>query len=117
MAMARDSVIYQRTHEGREEIRCKSHGLTQSERLVLIMVDGATSYRDLRAKLPDLGEERFNRALAKLEKNELILEVLLPLEEPPRDEIERSVIDRFLEQDPLDPLTVLMVNPDDDDED
>lgn len=115
--MPPDTVIYQRTHAGREEIRNKSNGLTQSERLVLIMIDGVTPYRDLKVKLPVLSSERFDRALAKLEKSELILEVLLPAAGQPCDEIEKSLIDRYLQQDPLDPLTILALHPEEEDED
>lgn len=115
--MPLDSAIYQRTDTGRQEIQNKTHGLTQSERLVLIMVDGVTTYADLRSRLPVLTRERFDRALAKLEKGELVVEVLLPVPGQARDEIDKSVIDRFLQQDPLDPLTVLMLGPEDLDED
>jgi hypothetical protein len=114
--MLEPSVIFQRTNAGREEIKQKSHGLTQSERLVLIMVDGVTPYRDLRAKLPVLTEERFNRALIKLQKKELVLEVMLEPDVAMPDEIEKTVIDRFLQQDPQDPLTILLLDTDEYDE-
>ena len=58
-----DMVIFQRTDLGRAEIRDKRHGLTQSERLVLIIVDGVSSYAQLRVKLKSLVKERFDRAL------------------------------------------------------
>lgn len=115
--MPLDSAIFQRTDSGRQEIQNKTHGLTQSERLVLIMVDGVTPCKALRTRLPVLNQDRFDRALASLEKNSLIAEVLLPLGDRPTEELDKSVIDRFLQQDPLDPLTVLAVHPEDLDDD
>lgn len=105
------NIIFQRTQSGRDEIYNKSHGLTQSERLVLIMIDGVTSYQGVRAKLPVLAEDRFNRALLTLQKKELILEVFMPLEGQAPDDLESTVIDRFLQQDPLDPLTIIFADP------
>jgi hypothetical protein len=111
--MTDPAIIFQRTHTGREEIHKKSHGLTQSERLVLIMVDGVSSYKEIRAKLPVLTDERFDRALHKLQVKELVLEVFMPLDGQPPEELERTVIDRFLQQDPMDPVTVILRDPED----
>lgn len=104
--MLPDTAIYLRTYAGRQEILNKTRALTQSERLVLIMVDGVAPYRELRAKLPVLSEQRFERAVAKLVKSELISEVLLPVPGQARDEIDASLVDRFLQQDPMDPFTL-----------
>jgi hypothetical protein len=112
-SMFDSSAIFQRSHTGREEIHQKSHGLTQSERLVLIMIDGVSTYQQLRGKLPVLSDERFERALQKLHKKELALEVLMPLDDQAPEELERTVIDRFLQQDPLDPLTIIVRDPED----
>ncbi|KRB94157.1 hypothetical protein ASE07_01080 [Noviherbaspirillum sp. Root189] len=101
-------MIFQRTHTGREEIHEKRHGLTQSERLVLIMVDGVTTYSDVRKKLPVLRDERFARAFNTLIKKELIVEVFMPVADQSPEAVERSVIDRFLQQDPLDPVTIII---------
>lgn len=106
------SLIFQRTQTGRDEIQQKSHGLTQSERLVLIMVDGASATDAVRSKLPVLTDERFYRALGNLQKKDLITEVLLPLEGQAADELEPTIIDRFLQQDPLDPVTIILLDPD-----
>lgn len=111
--MTDPATIFQRTHSGREEIHQKSHGLTQSERLVLIMVDGVSSYKEVRAKLPVLTDDRFDRALQKLQAKELVLEVFMPLDGQAPDELERTVIDRFLQQDPMDPVTVILRDPED----
>lgn len=105
------SIIFQRTQAGRDEIQQKSHGLTQSERLVLIMVDGASTYQQVRSKLPVLADERFERAVRNLQKKELILEVFLPIAGQEPEELERTVIDRFLQQDPLDPVTIMLRDP------
>lgn len=107
------SVIFQRTHEGRAEIKQKSHGLTQSERLVLIMVDGVSTYQAVRDKLPALTDDRFNRAVRKLHQKELILEVFMPTEEAEAEHLEQDVIERFLYQDALDPVTIIMFDPED----
>ncbi|HYD60441.1 MAG TPA: hypothetical protein VEC35_08810 [Noviherbaspirillum sp.] len=108
--MTDSGTIFQRTQAGRDEIHQKSHGLTQSERLVLIMVDGVSTYSQIRAKLPVLKEERFDRAFQKLQLKELVLEVFMPVDDQAPDEIERTVIDRFLEQDPMDPVTIMMTD-------
>lgn len=107
------STIFQRTQAGRDEIKQKSHGLTQSERLVLIMIDGVAPAGEVRRKLPALTDERFKRALHKLQQKELILEVFMPVEGQAAEKLESSVIDRFLQQDPLDPVTIIMQDPDD----
>lgn len=109
--MFNPEIIFQRTQTGRDEIQQKSHGLTQSERLVLIMVDGVSNYKEVRAKLPVLTAERFDRALSNLQKKDLILEVFLPIDGQPAETLERTVIDRFLQQDPLDPVTIIVRDP------
>jgi hypothetical protein len=111
--MTDSGTIFQRTQAGRDEIHQKSHGLTQSERLVLIMVDGVSTYSQIRAKLPVLKDERFERAFQKLQLKELVLEVFMPVDGQAPDEIERTVIDRFLEQDPMDPVTIMMTGQED----
>lgn len=106
------SIIFHRTQAGRDEIKQKTYGLTQSERLVLIMVDGVSMYSEVRKKLPSLTDERFERALKKLQQKELVLEVFMPVEGQEAEELEPAIIDRFLQQDPLDPVTVIMYDPD-----
>lgn len=108
------SAVFQRTESGRNEIKNKMHGLTQSERLALIVIDGVTSYGDLRAKLKGLSEERFERALSKLLHKSLIFEVLLSLDDSVAEELDSKTIDLFLQQDPLDPVTIMSINPEED---
>ncbi|HJV83086.1 hypothetical protein [Noviherbaspirillum sp.] len=105
--------IFQRTQSGRDEIYNKSHGLTQSERLVLIMIDGVTAHQKVREKLTSLTDERFERAMLTLHNKELVSEVFMPIEGQVADEIETEVVDRFLQQDPLDPVTIIFVDPED----
>lgn len=107
------TIIFQRSLAGRNEIYEKKCGLTQSERLVLIMIDGVTPYSGVRSKLPALTDERFGRAVKTLQQKELVLEVFMPVEGQEADEVERAVVDRFLQQDPTDPLTIISFDPDD----
>lgn len=103
----KETVVYQRTDLGRDEIRNKSHGLTQSERLTLLMIDGVASYAELCRKLTGLTPQRLERALLKLAQHGLAAEVLLPPPVPLIDSFEDDVIDLFLQQDTLDPITVI----------
>lgn len=112
--MFSSTTIYQRTQVGREEIYRKQAGLTQSERLVLIMIDGVASYQEVRAKLSSLKDERFERAMRTLLKKELICEVFLPMEGQAPEQIETEVVDRFLLQDPADPVTIISYDPEED---
>lgn len=107
------SAIFQRTESGRTEIKTKMHGLTQSERLALIVVDGVTPYLDLRQKLKGLTDERFDRALNKLLQKTLIFELLLPTGKLDNDEFDAATVDRFLHQDPLDPVTIISFDVED----
>jgi hypothetical protein len=107
------SAIFQRTDSGRTEIKTKMHGLTQSERLVLIVVDGVSPYAEIRQKLKGLADERFNRALTNLLQKNLILEVLLPTGAAENDEFDAATVDRFLHQDPLDPVTIISFDVED----
>lgn len=108
------TTIYQRTPAGREEIHHKQAGLTQSERQVLIMIDGLTPYQGVRGKLSALVDERFERAVRALLKKELISEVFLPVAGQEAEQIEASVIDRFLQQESTDPVTIISYDPEED---
>lgn len=106
-------VILQRTDTGRDTIRTKAVKLTQSERLVLIVVDGMTPLKALRKKMWALTDQRFKGALHTLAKKDLVYEVLVPLENQQPEEFDSDVINRFLQQDPLDPLTIIRIDPED----
>ncbi|RCS57038.1 hypothetical protein [Parvibium lacunae] len=109
------SAIFERTAAGWQEIKQKSHGLTQSERLVLILVDGNARFGEILRKAPSLRPERLLLALQKLTNQGLVVERLLdsvPYAEaaeeawpsnPTPDEVQR-----FLQQDKLDPVSQVM---------
>ncbi|MDP9109655.1 MAG: hypothetical protein M3N23_11370 [Pseudomonadota bacterium] len=105
--------VFQRTESGRTEIKTKMHGLTQSERLALIVVDGVSPYTELRNKLKGLASDRFERALNNLVKKNLIFEVLLPQGDVEEEAFDSETVDRFLQQDPLDPVTIISFDPED----
>ncbi|MGN6388104.1 MAG: hypothetical protein ACTHL1_01210 [Burkholderiaceae bacterium] len=104
-------LVYLRTESGREEIHNKSHGLTQSERLVLILIDGVTSVVDLRAKLKGLTEERFDRALATLIDRQFVAEILLRFDGAMPEKVAEDIVEKFLHQDDLDPVTIISYDP------
>lgn len=108
------TTIYQRTPTGRDEIHAKQAGLTQSERQVLIMIDGVTPYQGVRGKLSALTDERFERAVRALLKKEFIGEVFLPLAGQEVEQLESTVVDRFLQQEPTDPVTIISYDPEED---
>ena len=105
------TAIFQRTESGRSEIKHKMHGLTQSERLALIVIDGVSTYGELRAKLKGLSQERFDRAVEKLLQKSFVIEVLLDDGQNIAEEFDAKTIDTFLHQDPMDPLTIMAFDP------
>jgi len=105
------SALYQRTDSGRAEIKNKSHGLTQSERLVLLMVDGVSPYEALCRKMTGMTSLRLERAVLKLVHQGLVAEVLLPQPNLAPEVFDGDVIDLFLRQDALDPVTVISFEP------
>lgn len=111
--MIKGKAVYQRTESGREEIRRKTHGLTQSERLVLILVDGVANTDAVRHKLKGISDERFSRALNKLVRNNLVQEVLMPMPDQEAETVDDSTADLFLRQDALDPVTIISADPED----
>jgi hypothetical protein len=60
------SMMYRRTDRGVREVYEKSHQFTQSERLILILLDGRLNVAGLKTRLPSLNDERIERALRKL---------------------------------------------------
>ena len=63
------SSIYQRTDAGRFEIQLKKQGLTQSERLILIVVDGQASLLELSENLKGLEVVELVELLSGLREN------------------------------------------------
>lgn len=104
--MQNEDIYYHRTAKGLGEIRRKTHGLSQSERLVLIIIDGITPSSGLRDKLKGLAEGRFESALFSLLGKGLVAEGRLSQPEQPTEFLNSSLIAGFLHQDPLDPVTV-----------
>lgn len=109
--MVDESVIFQRTKLGRDEIKLKLAGLTQSERRVLIMLDGVTSYSVLPHKTAGLNSERLERALHKLLGLGLVAEVLMPSPNQRPEILDTAMLDRFLQSDPMDPTTIMNLDP------
>jgi len=106
-----DWVIFQRTESGRAEIRSKERGLTQSERLVLLIADGVSSYAGLRGQLNSLAHERFDRAARKLTYKGLLYEVTFPEEGRAPDTVDPELMDKFLRQEDGDPVSILSYDP------
>ncbi len=104
-------MIYRRTDQGLREVYEKSHQFTQSERLVLILLDGRLSIEGLHARLPSLDGERIERTIVKLEEAGLVepSEATEDPQAPSRVEevmrLEPDVIAQFLDQIELDPVT------------
>src|SRR5512145_2967191 len=105
------AMVYRRTDRGLREVYEKSHQFTQSERLVLILLDGRLSVAGLRARLPSLDNERIERTIVKLEEAGLV-EPSATTEDPQSParaeevmRLEPDVVAEFLEQIDLDPIT------------
>jgi hypothetical protein len=104
-------MVYRRTDRGLREVYEKSHQFTQSERLVLILLDGRLTVAGLRARLPSLDNERIERTIVKLEEAGLVEPSGTgeDLQSPARAEevmrLEPDVVVNFLEQNQLDPVT------------
>ncbi|MGH6611975.1 MAG: hypothetical protein ACRECQ_17160, partial [Burkholderiaceae bacterium] len=104
------SMIYRRTDRGVREVYEKSHQFTQSERLILILLDGRLNVSGLKTRLPSLNDERIERALRKLQDASLVE----PMTESARSngampqtaQLEPEAVAQFLEQTDLDPVTV-----------
>jgi hypothetical protein len=105
------AMVYRRTDRGLREVYEKSHQFTQSERLVLILLDGRLTVEGLRARLPSLDNERIERTIVKLEEAGLVepQDTADDLQSPGRAEevlrLEPDVVAEFLEQIDLDPVT------------
>lgn len=101
--------IYGRTADGSNEILKKSGRLTQSERLVLIVLGAQTAADTLAAKLPSLSADRVEQALARLVELGLAYEVLIAQTQPPAEPapLPAEAIEAFLTQQASDPITVL----------
>lgn len=106
------AMIYRRTDRGVREVYEKSHQFTQSERLILILLDGRLNVAGLQARLPSLNDERIERAMGKLQEAALV-EPVGSMEAikatglmPEIARLEPEAVAHFLEQTDLDPVTV-----------
>lgn len=102
--MAANDIKLQRTFKGESEIRKKSHSLTQSQRLVLAMVDGVSQIAELQRRLGGMARRRFALAVADLTARGLIEEAKNPMAVP--DKLDLRMVEHFVRQDPSDPITI-----------
>jgi hypothetical protein len=106
------SMIYRRTDRGVREVYEKSHQFTQSERLILILLDGRLNVAGLKTRLPSLNDERIERALRKLMDATLVEPMGTDASKgngslPQSAQLEPEAVAHFLEQTDLDPITVI----------
>ncbi|MEO8839736.1 MAG: hypothetical protein ABI351_13625 [Herbaspirillum sp.] len=111
--MVDESAVFQRTKLGRDEVKMKLAGLTQSERRVLIMLDGVTPYSVLPHKTAGLSSDRLERALHKLLGLGLAAEILMPVPNQRPESLDAAVLDQFLRPDSMDPITIMNLDPED----
>jgi hypothetical protein len=105
------SMVYQRTDRGVREVYEKSHQFTQSERLILILLDGRLNVAGLKTRLPSLNDERIERAMRKLQDAGLVEPI--GSGEAARGggvatqegRLSPEAVAQFLEQSDLDPIT------------
>jgi hypothetical protein len=106
------SMIYQRTDRGVREVYEKSHQFTQSERLILILLDGRLNVAGLKTRLPSLNDERIERAMRKLQDAGLVEPmgsaeaVHMNGAASGASPLEPEAVAQFLEQSDLDPITI-----------
>ncbi len=105
------SMMYRRTDRGVREVYEKSHQFTQSERLILILLDGRLNVAGLKTRLPSLNDERIERALRKLQDASLVEPISYEAGKgngsvPATTPLEPQAVAHFLEQTDLDPVTV-----------
>ncbi len=107
--------LFDRTPQGLLEIRHRSRTLTQSERQVLIWVNGKRNIGELYSMSSVIRSERINLALDKLLKNGFVYEIMMaePIGELDEevsimaDEPSVEEIDNYLRKDANDPVTIM----------
>ncbi|WP_028312061.1 hypothetical protein [Derxia gummosa] len=104
-----DAQHFGRTADGTKEILSKSGRLTQSERLVLIVISEPTSVERLILKLPSLTPDRVRRAIRRLLELGLVYELLLDPDKAeavePLETIPVVAMQDFLRQSEADPVS------------
>lgn len=98
---------YGRTSLGSQEIQNKSGRLTQSERLVLIVLGDGIAIDDLCAKLPSLHRERVELAVFRLVELGLAFETSATTMGLPGEQFSPKTVAAFLEQADADPVTIM----------
>lgn len=98
---------YGRTSTGSREIQHKSGRLTQSERLVLIVLTDNTTIDGLCGKLPSLRAERVELAIRRLLELGLAYEVGSADSSAISHDFTPTTISDFLRQSEADPVTVI----------
>jgi hypothetical protein len=98
------NIKLQRTAKGEGEIKHKSHVLTQSQRMILAIIDGVSQIDELQRRLGGMAKRRFTLAIADLTAKGLVEEALAPGPVPVK--FGSETIERFVRQDPLDPVTI-----------
>ncbi len=101
--MPANNIKLQRTPKGEAEIRKKSNALTQSQRLILATVDGVSQIVELQRKLGGMAKRRFALAVADLTARGMVEEARNPMVP---DKLDPRLIERFVRQDPSDPITI-----------
>jgi len=109
------NLVYRRTDRGLREIYEKTHQFTQSERLILILLDGRLNVAGLQTRMPSLTRERLVRSLRKLTSAGLIELASGPSAHADavgqgsgtRQDLKPEVVAEFLAQSDLDPVTVV----------
>lgn len=103
-----DQRVYGRTEQGTREILSKTGRLTQSERLVLIVLGPQMAVDELLTKLPSLSSARIEQGLSRLIELGLAYEVLvaqtIPADAPA---LPARALQDFLAQNDSDPITVM----------
>ncbi len=98
---------YGRTSTGSQEIQHKSGRLTQSERLVLIVLTDNTTIEGLCGKLPSLRPERIEQAMRRLMELGLAFNAGEVGASANSHEFTPTTISDFLRQTEADPVTVM----------
>lgn len=99
---------YGRTSLGAQEIKNKSGRLTQSERLVLILLGDCTTAEELYKKLPSLRPERIDAATAHLVELNLAFVIGDTEHDDEPGQFSSQTVMDFLQQSEEDPSTVML---------
>jgi len=102
--VANSSARLRRTQRGQQEIRHKSHVLTQSERLILVLADGYTTLDILRQKLQGVADRHFKLGIADLLAKGFVEKVVTPNRQP--EVLDAALVEPYVRQDPLDPIGI-----------